>query len=160
MTTFTVWKYDDPARAQEAEDILRSAAGEGLVTIHDSATVSWAQGDERPETHHRRQDAGRGAGWGAAWGFLFDLLFFAPLLGAAAGAAIGGSAGALNGVGIRKEDLERIRESITPGSSALFAVTDGADLDRLVERVHGLGGHLVTTNLTDEERATLLGAVD
>ena len=94
------------------------------------------------------------------WGFLFGMLFFVPFVGAAAGAALVLRDKAVQGIGIREEDLDRIRESVKPGTSALFAVTDGADLDRLGERLHGLGGTLVTTNLTDAERATLRELVD
>jgi hypothetical protein len=38
----------------------------------------------------------------------------------------------------------------------LFAVTEEADLDRLGERLSGMGSTLVATNLTDAERAVLL----
>jgi len=64
MTTFTVWKYDDATRADEVEEILRQAAREGLVEIHDTAVVSWPQGDARPTTHHGHEDTKKGTGWG------------------------------------------------------------------------------------------------
>ena len=35
-------------------------------------------------------------------------------------------------------------------------MTEGADLDRLGERFHGLHNRLVTTNLTEAERDVLL----
>ncbi|GAA4843773.1 DUF1269 domain-containing protein [Luteimicrobium xylanilyticum] len=160
MTTFTVWKYDDAGRADEAERILRDAAHEGLVEIHDTAVVSWPQGDARPTTHHGHEDTKKGTGWGALWGFVFGLLFFMPLIGAAAGAAIGAASKSLNGLGIKESDLDTLRAQITQGTSALFAVTEGADLDRLGERVHGLGGSLILTNLTDAEKKNLLEVVD
>jgi len=43
-----------------------------------------------------------------------------------------------------------------PGTSALFIVTDNADLDRLGERFHGRDSTLISTNLTEAERSTLL----
>jgi len=91
---------------------------------------------------------------------VFGLLFFVPLIGAAAGAAIGAAAKSLNGLGIKESDLDTLRAQITQGTSALFAVTEGADLDRLGERVHGLGGTLILTNLTDAEKSNLLEVVD
>jgi uncharacterized membrane protein len=45
---------------------------------------------------------------------------------------------------------------VTPGTSALFAVTENGDLDRLGERFHGWGGTLISTNLTKEEREILM----
>jgi uncharacterized membrane protein len=59
-------------------------------------------------------------------------------------------------VGIGKEELDRIRENVTEGTSALFAVTDEGDLDRVGERFHGMHMKLVETNLTEEERKLLL----
>ena len=52
--------------------------------------------------------------------------------------------------------LETIREQITPGTSALFLMTEEGDLDRLGERFHGWNAKLVTTNLTEAERGLLL----
>jgi uncharacterized membrane protein len=83
-------------------------------------------------------------------------LFFVPVVGGVAGAAIGAISKATQDAGISKEQLETIRTQITEGTSALFAVTEEADLDRLGERLSGMGSTLVATNLTDAERAVLL----
>src|SRR5215216_7877129 len=74
MTTFTVWKYDDPAGADHAVSILQRAADEGLVKIDDHAVVSWPEGAERPTTKHGHEDTWRGTGWGALFGLLFGAL--------------------------------------------------------------------------------------
>ncbi len=63
-------------------------------------------------------------------------------------------------VGIDRDQLDRIRQDVVPGTSALFAVTENADLDRLGERFHGLHQTLVSTNLTDAERAVLTETFD
>lgn len=156
MATFTVWKFDNPDRAAEAASILKSAASEGLITVVDHAVVSWPADRATPTTKHSHDDERRGTGWGAFWGLLLGVLFFMPFLGAAAGAAIGGLAKHTEGVGIGRTQLETIREQVTQGTSALFAVTQDGDADRVGERFHGLHGTLIATNLTDAERAALL----
>lgn len=156
MTTFTVWRYEDPEGAQRAFTALKGAASDGLIRVVDHAIVSWPEGAQRPTTHHGNEDKHRGAGWGAFWGVLLGGLFFVPLLGAAAGAGIGALAKATAAVGIDEEQLETIRRGITPGTSALFLVTEEADLDRVGERFHGGRGALVATNLTDAERSVLV----
>jgi uncharacterized membrane protein len=83
-------------------------------------------------------------------------LFLIPLVGAAAGAGIGALSQATEGVGIRKDDLEKIHAEITEGTSALLVVTDEGDLDRVGERFHGLHSKLIDTNLTGPERQLLL----
>ena len=156
MTAFTVWKFETPEGAETACSRLEGAAEEGLIKILDHAVVSWPVGAKRPVTNHGHDSVKHGSGWGALWGLLFGALFFVPLIGAAAGAAIGGLAKATEGVGITKEQLETIRTQVTEGTSALFAVTDEGDLDRLGERFRGMHSRLVATNLTDAERSVLL----
>ncbi|MBZ5741213.1 DUF1269 domain-containing protein [Nocardioides mangrovi] len=156
MTAFTVWKFEDPDGAERAEKVLMSAQTEGLVTIVDHAVVTWPESADKPDTRHKRDSASRGAGWGALWGILGGALFMVPIAGAALGAGIGAIAKATDGTGITKDDLARIRTEIVPGTSALFLVTENADLDRLGERFHGRDSTLISTNLTPAERETLL----
>jgi uncharacterized membrane protein len=156
MTTFTVWKFEDPNGAARAETALKSGASDGLVTIVDHAVVSWPEGADKPTLDHHHDGAKRGAAWGALWGILGGALFAIPVAGLALGAGIGALAKATAGTGITKEDLERIRTEVGPGTSALFLVTEDADLDRLGERFHGRDSTLISTNLTEAERATLL----
>jgi uncharacterized membrane protein len=158
MTTFTVWKFDDPEGAAKAASIVKNAEGDGLVKIYDHAIVEWPQGEDRPKTSESNQDAAKGAGWGAFWGLMIGTLFLLPVVGAAAGAAVGGLSRALSSVGIKHEDLEKLRREITPGTSALFLVTERGDFDRLAERFHGVKATLVSTNLTEGERDQLLEA--
>lgn len=156
MTTFTVWKFEDAAGAGNAESALTAAQSDGLVKIVDHAVMSWPVGADKPELHHKHDDPKRGAGWGALWGILGGALFLVPVAGAVVGAGIGALAKATDGTGITKGDLERIRTEITEGTSALFMVTEDADLDRLGERFHGRDAKLISTNLTEAERETLL----
>jgi uncharacterized membrane protein len=156
MTTFTVWKFDDPDGASRAEAALQAGAQDDLVTIVDHAVLTWAAGADKPELHHKRDGAKRGAAWGALWGILGGALFFVPVAGAVMGAGIGALAKATDGTGITEDDLARIRTEVTPGTSALFLVTENADLDRLGERFHARDSQLISTNLTEAERATLL----
>ncbi|MEV0902275.1 DUF1269 domain-containing protein [Actinoplanes sp. NPDC049802] len=158
MTTFTVWKFDDPARAEQAAEILRHARDEGLVKIVDYAVVTWPQGAAAPETHHEHESGRRHTGWGAFWGIVIGGLFLMPVAGAAVGAGIGALVKATEGTGIDRQQLETIRTEITEGTSALFLVTDQGNLDRLAERMHGLHKQLVATNLTEGEREILLEA--
>jgi uncharacterized membrane protein len=155
MTTFTVWKYTDPHRAADAAVLLKQAASDGLVKVLDHAVVSWPEGASHPTTTHSHDENWRGGAWGALWGILAGSLFFVPVIGGVAGAAIGAISKATQDAGITREQLERIRTQITEGTSALFAVTENADLDSLGDRLK-MDSTLVATNLTDAERAVLI----
>jgi len=156
MTAFTVWKFDTPEGAEKAARTLEIAASDGLVKILDHAVVSWPPGESRPQTKHEHDETVKGAGWGALWGLLAGSLFLVPVAGGVAGAAIGAISKATKDAGIDKKQLETIRTQITEGTSALFAVTEEGNLDRLGERFMGMDSTLVATNLTDAEREVLL----
>jgi uncharacterized membrane protein len=156
MTAFTVWKFEDPTGAQHAAEKLRDCERENLIKILDYAVVTWPVGAARPETDRHNEEKWRGTGWGALWGVVVGALFFVPVIGGVAGAAIGAIAKMTADAGITKEQLERIRTQVTPGTSALFVVTEEGDLDRVGERFHQMNSKLIATNLTDAERRVLL----
>jgi uncharacterized membrane protein len=152
MTTFSVWKFDEPAGADEALRILDRASHDGIVKVLDHAVVRWPEGEDKPETKVGHDDKKRGGAWGGLLGVVIGMLFFVPVIGGLVGAAIGAAAKAAQGTGITKEQLAKIRETIVPGTSALFVVTEEGDLDRLGERFHGMKWTLISSNLTEEER--------
>ncbi len=156
MTTFTVWKFDDPEGADRILENLRQAESDGLVKIDDHAVVSWPAGAAHPDTKHGHEEKWVGAGWGGVLGLVIGTLFFVPVIGGLAGAAIGALAKASEDAGITKEQLETIRREVTEGTSALFLVTEQGDFDRLAERLHGMHSTLIATNLTDDEKNVLL----
>ena len=80
MTTFTVWKFEDPGGAQHAAELLQAAEADGIVTLVDHAVMTWPVGADKPETHHSHDDPKRGAAWGALWGILGGALFAICLL--------------------------------------------------------------------------------
>jgi uncharacterized membrane protein len=156
MTTFTVWKFEDPDGAQHAATLLKNAEADGLVTVVDHAVMTWPVGADKPETRHSHDDTKHGAAWGALWGLLGGALFAVPVVGGVVGLAIGALAKSTEDAGITKDDLARIRTEVVEGTSALFLVTEAGDLDRLGERMRGTDKKLITTNLTEAERDVLL----
>ena len=154
MATLTVWKFDFPTTADEAESTLDSLSKQGLITIHDAATISWAWGS-KPKTRQLSSLTGRGALGGAFWGLLFGLLFFVPLLGAAVGAAAGGIGGSMRDAGIDDDFINAVRAKVTPGTSALFVLTSDAVMDKVTEAFAALNPELIETNLSAEEEAKL-----
>jgi uncharacterized membrane protein len=158
MTTFTVWKFDDPEGAQAAAAILKGVEAERLIKVLDHAVVTWPVGSPGPTLKRTHDSTWHDTGWGALWGLLIGSLFFVPLLGAAAGAGIGAIHQATEGIGIGKDDLEKIRTQVTEGTSALMVITDEGKLDQVAERFHGMHWTLVDTNLTDAERKMLIEA--
>ena len=98
---------------------------------------------------------GAGTLGGAFWGFLFGLIFFVPLLGLAVGAAMGALGGSLADVGIDDDFIKQVREKVTPGTSALFTLTSGATVDRVIEELKQYEFEIISTNLPEEQEQKL-----
>ena len=158
MGTLTVWKFDSAGGADEATNILRDLASKQLITLEDAATVRWDEGKKKPKTRQLNNLTGAGALGGAFWGMLFGLIFFVPLLGAAIGAASGALGGALSDVGIDDDFINRIRDEVTPGTSALFLMSSGAVVDKVRDSFGGAHAELVFTNLSEEQEQALRAA--
>jgi uncharacterized membrane protein len=156
QATLTVWKFNTPQGAEEASQTLQNLARQHVITIHDAATVSWEEGKKKPKTRQLTSTTGAAALGGSFWGLLFGLIFFVPLLGAAIGAASGALAGSLTDVGIDDGFINKARDQITPGTSALFVMTSDAVVDKVKD---AFAAHqpddLIFTNLNDEQEAAL-----
>ncbi len=155
MATLTVWKFPDADGADAAVDTLRSLEKQQLINLLDGATVSWAPSAKRPKTRQLHSLTGSGAMGGMFWGMLLGLIFFVPLLGMAIGAAAGAAGGAMADVGIDDEFIKRVREEVTPGTSALFAMTSDAVLDKVHDAFAGHRAELVQTNLSSDQEQEL-----
>jgi uncharacterized membrane protein len=158
MGTLSVWKFNDEAGADNAEATLKELQTNGLIRVHDAAVVTWPAGAKKPRTREMHDLAAAGALGGAFWGFLFGLLFFVPLLGLAVGAAAGALSGSLGDVGIDDTFIKRVREEVTPGTSALFLLTSGAVMDKVSEAFAGTEMELLETNLSHDDEAAIRNA--
>jgi uncharacterized membrane protein len=149
MATLAVWQLDSADDAARSADLLERLARDDLL-VHDTAVVAWEPGDRRPRTRPLTGELGAGF-----WGLLFGLVFFVPLLGAAIGATTGALAGALTDVGIDDHFINRVRDQVTPGTSALFVLTSDSVVGRVHEAFAELRPTVITTHLDDDQEAAL-----
>lgn len=156
--TVTVWTFDTPDGAEETMLALEELAREGFIDLHDAAALSWPSSTTKLRTSELPPATGAGEGElsESFWGLLLGYIFFVPLLGAALGTATGLSSGALSAVGIDDGFINRIRDRVTPGTSALFVLTTDSVVDTVRD---ALGGRLpsdpIFTDLTAGQEAAL-----
>ena len=139
MATLTVWKFGSADGADAAIGTLQGLASKELIKVHDAATVRWEEGKKKPKTRQLQDLTSEKAFGGAFWGLLFGLIFFVPLLGMAVGAATGAFSGMLSDAGIDDGFIDRVRQQVTPGTSALFVLSSDAVIDRVHEAFAGQG---------------------
>ncbi len=156
MATLSVLKFNDPNGADRVLLALQGLQEQRMITLEDAAVVSWPAGNKKPSTRQLHSMPGAGAVGGAFWGFLLGLIFFVPFLGAAVGAGMGALSGSLADVGIDDDFVKRVREEVTPGTSALFALTSGATApDRVIDELKQYDFDVVSTNLSEEQENRL-----
>jgi len=158
MATLTATKFPTPGGADAALEKLRKLEAQQLIQVLDAAVVFWEEGRKKPKTRELHSTAGAGALGGAFWGMLFGMIFFLPIIGLAVGAASGALLGSLNDVGISNEFISRVRDQVTPGTSALFLLSSDAVLDRVRDEFRGTEAELITTNLSSDQEQKLRDA--
>jgi len=150
--------YDNVERASQVKDeITKLGWDEHYLLLSDVAVV--VRHADGSFTLNREPLPVAGIlGWTAV-GFITSLVLAAqPLTGAAVGALLGAaSLGAAASVGIGDDFVREVEAMIKPGTSALFVLDDGGDMDVILHALRGLGGRVLKTNV-DTERAKLIQA--
>lgn len=141
--------------AQQMLNKVYSLQNQELITVLDAATVSWPEGKKTPKTKQAVNLTGASALDGAFWGMLFGLIFFVPFFGLALGAAMGALGGHFADYGIDDAFIKNVRGKVTPGTSALFLMTTGAVMDKVVDEFKGMDFELITSNLSKEQEEQL-----
>jgi uncharacterized membrane protein len=155
MTTLTAWAFPGAGDAEEAIKRLEALQSQTVITIDDAAVVSWEVGKKKPKTRQLHNTTGEGALSGAFWGMFLGLIFLVPLLGAAVGAALGAWSTSIIDMGISDKFIDEVKQKVTPGTSALFLLTDDAVVAEIENALKDLNAHLIASNLSAEQEAKL-----
>jgi uncharacterized membrane protein len=159
MATLTVWKFETADGADEALDTLLRLESEQLLDLIDGAVVSWTEGAKKPRTRQLKPTMGKYSLVGAFWGLLFGLLFAVPLLGLALGGGMGALTASMADIGIDDEFITQVRQSVTPGTSALFLYTQKVQ-EGLLDKLSTARSRptLIQSSLSADQEARLRAA--
>ncbi len=157
MANLTAWKFDSVDGADRLLGVLKGLESQQLIQVQDGAVVRWEDGKKKPKTQQMASTTSAGALGGAFWGMLFGLLFFVPFLGLAIGAATGALMGKFADYGIDDNFIKSVQAEVTPGTSALFLLSQSSAPDRVLEAVKtaGLNPTLIASNLSSDQEAQL-----
>ena len=159
MNTLTVWRFEAPDGAEAGVTSLQALADDGRATVDDAALVSWPVGRRTPVTRELGSITGPGGLWHGFWGMLLGLIFLTPLAGPAFGAAAGAVAGSLGDFGVADDFVKRVRDSVTPGTSAIFILASRASAGKIAGPLESLGAKALRTELSLEQEQLLRDAL-
>lgn len=153
--------FDDEYKADEARALFKRMAGEGLLTLDQTAVVIVGMDGKAKITQdadvtgaRRMQGHWLGIAVAAVTGVT-------PLI--LAGTLAGQVVGRLTDHGITKQMMKPIADALTPGTSALFGLgraASDADRERIIERVRHFHPKIVQTSVSPELRQQIETLLD
>ena len=152
MATLSVLKFDDPGGAYRVLIALQGMQERQMITLEGATVVSWPEGNTKPKASQLHGTSDVGAISDAFWGFLIGVIFFVPSLGVGSGAL----RSPLAEVGIDDAFIGQVRERVTEGTSALFALTSGVTaLDEVVDELKAYDFEIISTSLPEAQERQL-----
>jgi uncharacterized membrane protein len=148
--------YDDMERANQVRDTITNIGWGKPYLILDDVAVVVRHPDGSFTLNRERFPAASNLLGVTAVGFLAGLVVGAPLTGATIGAMLGGAGTAVSAsAGIGDDFVAEVKALMKPGTSAIFVLDGGGEMDVILHSIRGLGGTVLKTNV-DLERARLI----
>jgi uncharacterized membrane protein len=161
MATLLAIAYPDEGTAEEARQVVHGLQADLTIQAEQVAAISRdTSGKYHVHTSHGAGDSTSGGViWGGFWGLLFGLLFFIPFAGLAVGAGLGAIVGHMGEKVVDKKFQQEVRDSVQPGTSALFMVIEQVTPEAAIEALAPYGGTVIRTTLSDEDAQRLQEAL-
>jgi uncharacterized membrane protein len=134
-------------------DILKLEE-QGKIEVLDAVIASRGVA-KKVDITQTKSAKGKYAKRGTGIGFLAGLLLGGPVLGAAGGAAVGAITGSMKDVGIEDDFIEKIAAGLGPNSSAIFMMTQNADMEAVEKYLKPFKARVLTTTLDSEVEAKI-----
>ena len=149
--------YDDMGRANQVKDEIISLGWHKYYLLLDDVAVVVRHTDGSFTLDREAFPAASNVLGCSVVGLLAGLVLGAPLTGATIGAMVGGAgtAAVSASVGIGDDFVGEVKGLMKPGTSAIFVLDQGGDMDVILHAIRGLGGTVLKTNV-DLERAQLI----
>jgi uncharacterized membrane protein len=158
MLTLAVWRFPAPQVAEETLPQLEGLTRGGSAELDGAAMVWWPSAQRKPSIRDLGGVTDPGALWGGFWGVVLALIFLTPLAGPTFGAAAGAFAGSLSDFGVEDDFVRRVRDAVTPGTSAVFAIGSSDSVDVIAAALDH-GADLIRSTLSHDQAEHLLHAL-
>ena len=141
----------DVGGAAAIEADVRVLCGKSLLNVRDAAAVAWLPGRHRPDFRRVGGLEPRAPMGDSFWHLLFGHVFLLPIAAAEAGLQMHAASCSLSQLGFLDDFVDSARRRVTPGTSALFLLTDDATVDRLLALMPPLDFTVTSTSLSNRQ---------
>jgi len=157
VSNVVVVTFDNPDEAEQLRQTLAGLQKQELIDIEDAAVI---QRDAQGEVHVSGESS-HGVKIGAAIGGMAGLLLFwmFPIAGIALGAAGGGLVAKFMDLGIDKQFVKDVTDSLQPNTSALLVVVNQSNHAAVRGALGPYKGTIYQTSLDPEAETTLREAL-
>ncbi len=158
MNQLIVIAFDHFDDARTAMASLRAIEREGRIRFEDTAIV---ERDPDGTAHVKNEVSGTTETAAAIGALIGGLVTFAfPLTGIAVGAALGAIIGRTLDRGVSDDFVDQVKQTLTPGRSALFLVVKSSNADATLAALRLFRGDVIQTTLDSEAEEALREALE
>jgi len=153
MPNLFVIGFDQPHKAEELCLKLQELQNKYVLDVREMV-VAIKDEKGKVKLHYKGSPLTANTVFPGFCGSLTTLIFM--------NATTGVASGALAAVGITPHFMKELAATLTPGGSALFALTGVPSPDResILKELSGIGGKILTTSLSHEDEAKLQAALE
>lgn len=152
-TEIAIVTFDDMQKAKEVLASLKKMEKEELVKLDDAVIIVKDERGKLKVKETKDLTTGKGAAKGGVVGLVIGLMLGGPIGGALLGTLAGALAGKSIDLGVSKEKVEAVSESMANASSALLVQIESGNKDALAAMLRQSGGELHEVSVTKEVAA-------
>ncbi len=158
MSNILVITFEDENQGMAVLKSLKSLEHQNLLNLNDAAVITKDAEGKVQVKNMTESGVKIGALGGGALGLLIGGLLF-PVAGLLIGAAGGALLGKTFNTGVDKKFIQEVRDSLTPGSSAILFIVSHENLGILIQALEPYSGKIYQSSFDSEAEAELKKAL-
>ena len=155
MNNLSVIVFDNVDEAGEVRKALADVQKHGFMGLDDAAVIVKDEDGQIHVKHETDRGVKVGIAGGGFLGLFIGFMFGGPLISALLGALGGAWIGSASEMGIRKDFVNEVKETMKPNSSALFVITRDSDPAVALAALRPYKGTVLQTTLPLEMEESL-----
>lgn len=167
LENVNTWEQNGWINVEDAVVVTRGTGSQGGATpvvasntAENPAVLLGTTGSSELEIKQTYKRSGKYTLGGGGIGLVAGLLLGGPIGGLVVGATVGAITGALKDYGIDDKFIKQVSAGIRPGSSALFLMSSGGDIEKILPELRVHHARLLSTTLPPEQEKALRDALE